>query len=140
MSESWTINSDFSFESFCENVKALYQKHRHITYDAPRIGPKRSDDQNRISHAWYAEIAKFHGESPIEAKARCKLEIGVPILRAASEEFRVSYDKAVKPLPYETKLEIMKFFPVTSLMKVKELTEYLEAVQRKYSEQGLMLK
>ena len=95
----------------------------------------RSDLQNRLSHAWYGELADNIKETDaIGYKCFCKLNFGVPIMRAEEDEFREVYDCAIKALSYEKKLEIMKILPVTSLMNTKQLTCYLEQIKNYYFE------
>lgn len=106
-------------------------------------GKPRSNAQNRLSHMWMNEISDQKGDiSPEEARAYCKLTIGIPILRSQNEAFRERYDEILKPLSYEQKLAIMSEplnLPVTSLMSTKQLTEYLEAIIRHFGEQGIIL-
>lgn len=95
----------------------------------------RSDLQNRLSHAWYAELANELKEyDTIGYKSFCKLHFGVPIMRTDDDEFRQVYDSAIKGLSYEKKIEIMKILPVTSLMSTKQLTQYLDAVKTYFYE------
>jgi len=104
------------------------------------VGPKRSRDQNAISHALYAQIAaQLEDQTAQEVRAECKLRYGVPILRAGSEEFRAQYDKVIKPHDYETKLAIMEWLPVTSLMSKEQFSEYLDCVIREFSKQGVSI-
>lgn len=104
------------------------------------VGPKRSLDQNAISHAIYAQVAaQLEDQTVQEVRAECKLRYGVPILRAGSEEFRAQYDKVIKPHDYETKLAIMEWLPVTSLMDKAQFSEYLDTVIREYSKQGVSI-
>lgn len=100
---------------------------------------QRNLDQNALAHIWFMQIADFMGMTPIQAKAWCKLHIGVPILRAESDDFRVKYDRTIKPLPYETKLELMEWFPVSSLMKVGQFARYTEDIQHHFGQKGLSL-
>ena len=74
-------------------------------------------------------------------RAECKLTFGVPILRAENEAFRVQYDRTLKPLPYEQKLEAVRVFdlPVTRLMTVKQMTAFMDAMQRHWAAQGVRL-
>ncbi|UYQ71013.1 hypothetical protein OF122_13185 [Pelagibacterium flavum] len=104
-------------------------------------GRNRSNEQNRLSHKWYAEIADQTGEHVEDVRARCKLEIGVPILRQSNEKFRATYDKSIRPLPYEAKLEAIRDMdiPVTRLMKVPEMTKYMELVFQRHAEFGIEL-
>jgi hypothetical protein len=97
---------------------------------------KRSNAQNALSHMWYRELSEQVGTSRHYEKARCKLELGVPILRDEDSDFRMHYDRLVKPLAYEDKLTIMKDdeagglgFPVTSRMNVEQMTQYLKDIE-----------
>ena len=89
------------------------------------------------------EISEQKGDiTAAEARAYCKLTIGVPILREQNEAFRLRYDEILKPLSYEQKLAIMSEplnLPVTSLMSTKQLTEYLDGIIRHFGQQGIVL-
>jgi HD-GYP domain-containing protein (c-di-GMP phosphodiesterase class II) len=90
----------------------------------------RSELQNRCSHGWYAELAANLKEyDAIGYKCFCKLHFGVPILRTEDGEFRQVYDTAIKKLTYEQKMEVMKYWPVTSIMNTKQLSSYLETMK-----------
>lgn len=105
-------------------------------------GSHRSNAQNRLQHMWMKEISEQKGDiTPEEARAYCKLTIGIPILRQ-NEAFRIRYDEILKPLSYEHKMAIMSEpinLPVTSLMSTKQLSEYLEGIIRHFGEQGIVL-
>lgn len=112
-----------------------------ITVD-DKPNSKRSLDQNRLQHKWVNELSLQGDMRAEDYRAYCKLHIGVPILRNESEEFRSRYDSVVRPLPYETKIELMKVpfdFPVTRLMSKKQKTQYLDAVYQYFSGQGFHL-
>lgn len=106
-------------------------------------GKKRTVAQNRLQHLWMNEIAQQKGDmTPDDVRAYCKLRIGVPILRAQNEMFRERYDEAVKALSYEQKIALMSEpldLPVTRIMTTKQKTEYLDAIHRHFSEQGIIL-
>jgi len=106
-------------------------------------GTHRSLEQNRLQWLWMNEAAEQLGEyTPSQYQAICKLELGVPILRGEDSDFRELYDKTIKPLPYETKLEVMghKFdFPVTSRMKSGQKKRYLDDVYIYFTELGVNL-
>lgn len=57
MAEHWVINSDHTELAFISHVKRLYQEHKYITFNAPRIGKDRSLDQNSLFHVWATEYA-----------------------------------------------------------------------------------
>ena len=103
-------------------------------------GADRSLDQNALQFKWAQEASEQRGDMTIE-EVRCewKLIYGVPILRAENDDFRAVYDEAIKPLSYERKLNAMRFIPVTSEMTVKQMTAYLDTIQRECAEQGIRL-
>lgn len=104
-------------------------------------GKRRSVEQNRLQRRLINEIASQTDQTPEEVRAFCKLTIGVPILRAGSALFAEKYDRLVKPMPYERKLEFMAEpidFPVTRLMTTAMKTQFLEEIYRVFSAQGVV--
>jgi hypothetical protein len=103
-------------------------------------GRDRTPDQNRLQFLWAKEAAEQRGDMTAdEVRCEWKLVHGVPILREESPEFRDVYDTAIKPLSYALKLKAMRFIPVTSEMKVRQMVRYLDTVQRECAEQGIKL-
>jgi hypothetical protein len=108
-----------------------------------RKGADRTVNQNRTQRLWLNDAAEQLGDqTPEELRGYCKLTIGVPIMREASEEFREAYDRIIKPHTYEEKLQMMMEpldFPCTRLMTTKEKTRYLDAMYDHFTGQGLVL-
>lgn len=107
-----------------------------------KTGGKRTARQNKLNRLWMTEIADQLGWSSEDARAYCKLHIGVPVLREDDEEYREQYDRVFKPLPYETKLDLMREpmdFPVTRMMSTKQQARYLDEIFRHFSEKGVAL-
>lgn len=104
-------------------------------------GRSRSVEANKLSQKWYAEIADQTGEDREDVRARCKLEIGVPILRAANEKFKATYDRLIRPLAHEDKLAAIRDMdvPVTRLMNVSQMTQYMDLVFQRHAEFGIVL-
>jgi len=104
-------------------------------------GRDRSAEQNKLAFKWYAEIAEQTGEDREDVRARCKLEIGVPIMREAYDKFRATYDRLIRPLDYDDKIALIRDtdLPVTRLMKVAEMTRYMDAVFQRHVEFGIAL-
>jgi hypothetical protein len=132
-------------------VETEYQQEMAVKYVAGlklpftlsvTMGKHRSAAQNRLAFAWYKEAAEQLGDvTPSEVRAYCKLTIGVPI-RREDDAFREAYDRLVKPLSYEEKLALMVEpfdLAVTRHMTTKQLTRYLDDMQRHYAEQGIIL-
>jgi hypothetical protein len=104
-------------------------------------GKRRSVEQNRLQRRLLNEIAEQTDQTHEEVRAFCKLTIGVPILRAGSDLFAEKYDRLIKPMPYERKLEMMAEpidFPVTRLMNTAQKTAYLDEIFRVFSSQGVV--
>lgn len=106
-------------------------------------GRRRSAAQNRLQRLWIKEITEQADDRTTEeVRADFKLRFGVPILRAENEQFRDVYDRIIRPMPYEKKMELMMEpldFPVTRLMTTDQTTRFLDAIYRHYSEQGFAL-
>jgi hypothetical protein len=103
---------------------------------------QRSIAQNKLQWLWFGEIATQTGHTASEIQAYCKLCIGVPLLREQNERFRELYDRILKPLSKQDKLALMSepmALPVTSMMSVKQFSEYLERVFEHYKSKGFEL-
>lgn len=105
------------------------------------LGRDRTKDQNALQWLWASEAATQLGDRTAdEVQREWKLRHGVPILREDSGEFREVYDRFIKDdLDYEAKVELMRFIDVTSIMKVRQMVRYLDAIQRESLENGLKL-
>jgi Fe-S cluster assembly scaffold protein SufB len=104
------------------------------------LGRDRSLEQNRLQFMWVREAAEQLGDrTPEEMRSDWKLRHGVPIMREDSPDFRDTYDRLIKPLTYEQKLKAMHLIEVTSLMKVRQMVRYLDAIDRECAEQGIVL-
>lgn len=130
------ISTEFERAAFIQLVQNLKLP---ATFEWQQ-GRDRSHDQNRLQFLWAREAAEQRGDvTADEVRREWKLRHGVPILREESAEFRETYDRAVKPLPYDQKLEAMHIIDVTSLMKVPQMVRYLDTIQRECAEQGIRL-
>ncbi len=129
-----TINSETTLQSFIGELRETWKARKFLTVTL-KAGKGRSLDQNAISHAWYAQVARELREDDKRGVKRfCKLHFGVPILRAAEDDyFREVYDTAIKyTLSYEQKLVAMDMLPVTSDMTTLQLHQYMLDVQAHY--------
>lgn len=94
--------------------------------------PAKTTGQNALQHVMYSAAAKQRMDQDAEGyRAYCKLHFGLPILRNADDEYREAYDRVVRPLDYEAKIQLMRVpldFPVTRIMSKAQLREYLDAV------------
>lgn len=104
-------------------------------------GVKRTDQQNRTIHLWFTEIARATHEDMMDVKAQCNMIYGRPILLRDDPEWAATFSAILHPLPYATALQAVKVLdvPFTRRMKVKQLSEYMDAMQRDYRAQGIRL-
>lgn len=105
-------------------------------------GDSLSKQQQRLSFRWYQDIARQLGDQDSEdVRADCKVTFGVPILSADDDAFRSDWARSIGRFNHEGQRKIVKRFqvPVTSLMKVAQMTAYLDAVQKCYLPQGIRL-
>ena len=104
---------------------------------------RRKAAQSNLSFAWYKDAARQKVDmTAADIRAYCKLHIGVAI-RQESEDFRQEYNAKIKNrYSYEEKLEMMLppwELPITSKMSVKQMTTYLNEMDRIFSEHGIIL-
>jgi Fe-S cluster assembly scaffold protein SufB len=104
------------------------------------LGRDRTKEQNRLQFLWAREAAEQRGDRTAEEQRNeWKLRFGVPIMREDSPEFREVYDRLIKPLSYPQKIAAMDLIAVTSLMRVKQMIRYLDAIERECAEEGVKL-
>ena len=128
-----TIYSETKLQEAIGTIRAAWKKSNYLRLTWSDEKP-RSLPQNRLLHEWVNQISRELGEdTPEGVKCEIKLRWGVPILRAEDDAFCETYDATIKRLSYEQKLKAMRFWPVTSLMNVSQLSKLLEDVQRGYA-------
>lgn len=128
-----------------QDAQAVLRRAEWVGYPCTvsiRAGVKRSLAQNRLAQQWAADVSAQLGDrTPEEARGYFKLHHGVPI-RREDEAYAAAYDRIIKPLPYEMKLAMMMVpldYGVTRDMTVKELTRYLDSIQREFAAMGVHL-
>ena len=102
----------------------------------------RTKAQNRLVHRWFADIARaMVWQSEADIKAECNLTYGRPILARDDEEWSAAFGYIFDALNRPAKLKAIRVLdiPFTRRMRVKQLIEYMEQMQRDYAEQGVML-
>lgn len=106
-------------------------------------GDRRSLEQNRLQRLLCNEISsQWEGMDPEDVRAYCKLVFGIPILREASDEYRETYDRIIKPMDYEEKIAVMRLpidLPVTRLMTKEQKTRYLDTIYKEFESRGFIL-
>lgn len=99
---------------------------------------RRTAAQNKLYFHIYTRIAKtLFGGDERHARRECKLLIGCRILRRDSAQFAEVYDVVIRGLDYEKKLRSMDLISVSSIMNIKQGTEYIKKIIEKYTESGV---
>lgn len=134
----WDLSSETTIQRFLAHVGTLRLSGKRPLVEFVPEG--RSLDQNEMINGLYRQVAEQkQDESFRDIRNHCKLHHGIPILRRDQAKFREFYDKGLKVLDYQSKLESMDFVPVTSRMNKKQASEYIDEIIREYSQQGLCL-
>ena len=102
-------------------------------------GARRSLPQNSTAAKWYSEIAAETGETAIEVKAMCKHQFGLLIMQAQNPAWVAEWEPIYAPLSYEKRLKLFEVLPLTSRFTTKQMAEYMDAVQKTYTAQGIRL-
>lgn len=106
-------------------------------FDETATDKRRTIAQNRLIYKIYQRIGKtLYGGDELHARRECKLRIGCKILYRDREEFAELFDKVIRNLDHETRLKAMDLIEVSSIMKVKQSTEYIKSIMQQYSERG----
>ena len=105
--------------------------------------PKRSLAQCKLAERWYNEIAEHSENGRVYERNMMRLTFGVPILLASelkmSEGFRDVWNHGLINYSFEYRLKVVGVIAITSLMGIKEMTEYLHAVEVDSSSKGFVL-
>lgn len=130
------IRNDADLESYFALLRTLKKP---LTAQH-RQGIDRSLEQNALQFKWAQEVAQQRGDVTFEeVRHDWKLRHGVPILRRDDPTFQAFYDASLKKLPFERKLAAMAYIPITSEFGVRQMSEYLDTVQRECLQNGLRL-
>ena len=102
----------------------------------------RSLQQNNLQYTWHMEASEQGDCTASEYRAYCKAHFGIPILFESNPDFRDKFKKITIGMNYEQKMLLMTppvDFPITSLMTVKQHSEYLDKVYVFYTSKGFRL-
>jgi len=100
---------------------------------------RRSLEANAKYWAWCHGIEQAHGMDPGEAHRYNKWYFGLPVLTRAHPEYRDKLLSMLRALDYEDRLAAMDLVQCTSLFSTSEMTDYMDAVQRHWAAEGVVL-
>lgn len=146
MTERISVNSASKLSEAIQKLTQLYRDKKFVVVSM-REGKDRTLDQNALWFAMYQRIAQMTQMGDVEDVRRwCKLHLGVPIMRKASEDFRHAWNVSFLLLTYETKLELMgpcalfgpDGFPVTRLFDRAQGIAYTEKIAEEFTARGVV--
>lgn len=134
MPETWVVNSKESCDRLVAHLPKRFERNKYIRVEI--FDTARSLPQNRMFHELYERIGKqiYSGDSDL-VRRECKLMIGAKIMRRDDTEYAAAYDAVIRPLPHETKLLAMDYWPVTRDFDVEQGTEYIDRIVKQYADQ-----
>jgi hypothetical protein len=105
-------------------------------------GAPRSIEQNKLQRMWMLQAEMQGDQTAEEYRGYCKLHFGIPILLAENDKFAEVYNRLIRPLDYEEKLELMVVpidLPITRIMTTKQKSAYLDSIYKHFNMQGIEL-
>lgn len=100
---------------------------------------KRRSAQNRLLWKWNTAIAEQTYSDKDTVHQTNKLDLGVPILRRDDAEFNTAWELIEKTHGPADRLRVISLIDVTSIMSVKQMTEYLQDMELLYQMRGILL-
>ena len=135
---TWAIRTEQDREQV---IKLIQGREMPCTVNITKGAP-RSIDQNKLQRKWLLEAQEQGDHAAEEYRGYCKAHFGIPILLAENEEFAEQYNRIIRPLSYEQKIEIMMTpidFPVTRIMSTKQKSTYLDKIYGYFTSLGFQL-
>lgn len=133
-----TANSKNTFADLLDQLSELWDKYHYLRVTIVP-GADRSIPQNDMFFELYTHIADwFYGGDVELARAECKLDIGLDILRRDDPILNEVCGQSLDLLPREKQLMFIKTMGITSEMSRGQATECITRIMDTYSEQGLM--
>lgn len=105
-------------------------------------GAPRTDAQNRLAFRWYMDVATQLGDRGFAtARAQSKVQFGAPILCRDNEPFSRSWARLRSRFSHEEIVEFVREteLPMTSIMHLKQMVEYMEEMERYWRGLGVQL-
>jgi len=133
------ITNEAQRSAFIAKANKVDLSKKSWLFEAKPFEPKRSDSQNRLLNLWYTEIGKQSGNGFSYERNFYKFTYGAPILVRDNQEFAEFYGELVANLEHEMCIQAIQFIQVSSIMKVKQFTEYLNNIDQNSIERGFHL-
>lgn len=135
---TWAMKTEFDRERV---IKVIRGRELPSTVAITKGAP-RSTAQNRLQRKLCLEAQEQGDQTADQYRAYCKLHFGVAIMKFESAEWADAYNRIIRPMAYEQKLEMMAEpmdFPVTRCMSTKGKKKYLDQMYDYFHGLGFVL-
>jgi hypothetical protein len=137
MAKKLTVNSDPTLQEAHDALDESYRTFKFVRITMVE-GIKRSLDQNSMNFELYTHIGEqLYGKDLDHARAECKLDFGISILRRDDEAFNDMWQRTFLHTDREQQLAAMKYVNVTSLMTRGQNAEFINQVLDHYAREGV---
>lgn len=136
--EKLIANSDSTYQELLDTAERLWNQFHYLRVSIVP-GFDRSIDQNSMLFELYTHIANWNYGNDIElARAECKLDIGLSILRRDDAHLNELCARTIDLLSREEQLAFIKTMSVTSDMSRDQATECISTIMDTYAAQGII--
>jgi len=116
-------------------LRCMREQPKPLSVSIAPFKADRSLAQNKLAFQWYSEIADSEKEGRGYIRNYCKFSFGCERLinqeqNKGDRAFPEFYENIINTLTYEQCIDAMEFVQVTSMMKVKAFTLYLEDIEQ----------
>jgi hypothetical protein len=131
-------NSDKSLSEMLSTLCDLWNRYHYLRVSVvPGVG--RSIDQNSMFFELYTHIADwFYGGDVELARAECKLDFGLQILRRDDSSLNYLCARTLDLMSREEQLNFIQHMSVTSEMSRGQASDCISAIMDTFSARGLM--
>lgn len=115
-----------------------------VRLDCGKWKGKRGLGANALSWVWYKQIGDEIGMTTDEVHADCKIRFGLPILFESGSDYAYTVARLLDGVNFysmtiKEQWNEMEAIVVTSKFTTKQMSRYLEDIQRFYGIQGINL-
>jgi hypothetical protein len=138
MTEKLIANSKDTFEESLAKITSLWGIYHYLRISI-NPGMDRSLDQNAMFFELFTHIADWFYGGDIElARAECKLDFGLPILRRDDEQLNDLCGRSIDLLSREDQLAFIVNMSITSDMSRPQATECINKIMDTFADRGLL--
>ena len=136
--QQFTVNSEQTKQFYFDFVNKQFEKHKYLTFPAPRIGKDRSLDQNSLFHAWLTEWIAYKLNKDKRMVTKPELA-GIKRTMKKLAYIHLRADFLIHEIKDYSTGETKKDYTSSKDWKRGEMCQVLELMQNIAAEDGLIL-